>query len=96
VTTGFANLSDGAKVIIGKDDQTPAADLAPRKKGSRGAPGKDGQAKDGQARTGKASAAARGERAQGEGDQKSQTGPAQGNDQSAAQRSRRHDPKFVA
>jgi multidrug efflux system membrane fusion protein len=80
VTTGFANLSDGAKVIIGKDDQTPAADLAPRKKGSRGAPGKDGQAKDGQGeRRGK-----KGERAQGEGDQKGQTGPAQGSDQSGS------------
>src|SRR5882724_3840993 len=31
VTTGFANLSDGA-MIIGKDEQTPTADLAPRKK----------------------------------------------------------------
>src|SRR6266403_399406 len=38
VTTGFANLSDGAKVIIGKDEQTPTADLAPRKKGSRATP----------------------------------------------------------
>jgi multidrug efflux system membrane fusion protein len=47
VTTGFANLSDGAKVIIGKDDQTPTADLAPRKKGSRAPQGKDGQGKDG-------------------------------------------------
>src|SRR4051812_32072844 len=46
VTTGFANLSDGAKVIVGKDDQTPAADLAPRKKGSRGPQGKDAQGKD--------------------------------------------------
>src|SRR5438105_2432780 len=46
VTTGFANLFDGAKVIIGKDDQTPAADLAPRKKGSRGPQGKDAQGKD--------------------------------------------------
>src|SRR4030088_2633751 len=27
VTTGFANLSDGAKVIVGKDEQTPAAPL---------------------------------------------------------------------
>jgi len=52
VTTGFANLSDGAKVVIGRDDQTPSADLAPRKKGSRGA--KDGQAKDGQAKDGQA------------------------------------------
>ena len=40
VTTGFANLSDGAKVIIGKDEQAPTADLAPRKRqGKRG----DGQ-----------------------------------------------------
>src|SRR3989440_7253946 len=38
VTTGFANLSEGAKVIIGKDDQTPAAELAPPKKGRRGPP----------------------------------------------------------
>jgi membrane fusion protein, multidrug efflux system len=53
VTTGFANLSDGAKVIVGKDDQTPTADLAPRKKGSRGPQGKDGQAKDGQGKDGK-------------------------------------------
>src|SRR5881394_4055500 len=35
VTTGFANLSDGAKVIVGKEEQTPAADLAPRAKRSR-------------------------------------------------------------
>src|SRR5712672_1893798 len=56
VTTGFANLSDGARVIIGRDDQTPSADLAPRKKGSKGRDGqaKDGQAKDGQARDGQA------------------------------------------
>ncbi len=80
VTTGFANLSDGAKVIIGKDEQTPAADLAPRKKGNRGAQGKDGQAKDGQGeRRGK-----KGERAQGEGDQKGQTGPAPGSEQSGS------------
>jgi membrane fusion protein, multidrug efflux system len=53
VTTGFANLSDGAKVIVGKDEQTPTADLAPRKKrGSRDVQAKDGQAKDGQAKGG--------------------------------------------
>jgi multidrug efflux system membrane fusion protein len=76
VTTGFANLSDGAKVIIGREEQTPAADLAPRKKrSSRDAPGNDAQGKDAQGeRRGK-----RGERGQGEGDQKGQTGPAQGN-----------------
>jgi membrane fusion protein, multidrug efflux system len=80
VTTGFANLSDGAKVIVGKDEQTPAADLAPRKKGSRGP--KDGQAKDGQAKGGK-----KGEGIQGEGDQKGQTGPAQGEPSAGAAKS---------
>jgi multidrug efflux system membrane fusion protein len=33
VTTGFANLSDGAKVSIGADTGEPTADLAPRKRG---------------------------------------------------------------
>jgi multidrug efflux system membrane fusion protein len=72
VTTGFANLSDGAKVIVGKEDQTPTADLAPRKKGSKGAQGKDGQGKDGQSKDGLGERRAR----KGEGDQKGQTGPA--------------------
>jgi multidrug efflux system membrane fusion protein len=67
VTTGFANLSEGAKVFIGKDDATPAADLAPRKR-SRAPDGKGGPSKDGQAKDGK----------RGEGDQKGQTGPAAG------------------
>src|SRR5215831_17764294 len=53
VTTGFANLSDGSKVIIGRSEQTPSADLAPRKR-SRAPQGKDGQ-KDGQAKDGQAS-----------------------------------------
>jgi len=81
VTTGFANLSDGAKVIVGRDEQTPTADLAPRKKrSSRDVQAKDGQAKDGQSeRRGK-----KGERGQGEGDQKGQTGPAQGGEQSGS------------
>ncbi|HMH98870.1 MAG TPA: efflux RND transporter periplasmic adaptor subunit, partial [Bradyrhizobium sp.] len=81
VTTGFANLSDGAKVIVGRDEQTPAADLAPRKKrSSRDGQAKDGQAKDGQSeRRGK-----KGERDQGEGDQKGQTGPAQGGEPSGS------------
>jgi membrane fusion protein, multidrug efflux system len=74
VTTGFANLSDGAKVIIGKDDQTPTADLAPRKKGNRAPQGKDPQAK------GKKGG-------QGEGDQKGQTGPAQGEPSGSAAKS---------
>lgn len=81
VTTGFANLSDGAKVFIGKDDSTPAADLAPRKRsrtpdakgdargdGKGGGPGKDGES--------------RGRR--GEGDQKGQTGPAASSPSSSA------------
>src|SRR5437899_158593 len=70
VTTGFANLSDGAKVIIGKDEQTPAADLAPRKR-SRAPDAKGdgkGDAKAGAGKDGK----------RGEGDQKGQTGPAAG------------------
>jgi len=45
VTTGFANLADGAKVIVGRDEQTPSADLAPRKRAPRNPQGKD-QSKD--------------------------------------------------
>jgi membrane fusion protein, multidrug efflux system len=93
VTTGFANLSDGAHVIIGRDDQTPSADLAPRKKGSRSPQAKDGQAKDGQAKDGQGKDPGKdGERrrrrgeggAQGEGDQKSQSGSAAGGDASGS------------
>jgi multidrug efflux system membrane fusion protein len=74
VTTGFANLADGAKVIVGKDEQTPSADLAPRKKrGSRDVQGKDGGKEGFGERRGK-----KGERGQGEGDMKGQTGPAAG------------------
>jgi len=80
VTTGFANLSDGAKVIVGKDEQTPTADLAPRKKRSSrdvqakdGA--KDGQAKDGQAKDGQGER--RGKKGGG-----GEGGPAQGGEQS--------------
>jgi multidrug efflux system membrane fusion protein len=74
VTTGFANLSDGAKVLIGTDDRAPSADLAPRKrsrspdaKGDAKGESKGGQGKDGEHR---------GRRERGEGDQKGQTGPA--------------------
>ena len=75
VTTGFANLSDGAKVIIGKEEQTPSADLAPRKKrSSRDVQSKDSQAKDGQSKDGLGDR--RGKK--GEGDQK---GPAEGSGQ---------------
>jgi membrane fusion protein, multidrug efflux system len=76
VTTGFANLSDGAKVIVGREEQTPAADLAPRKKrSSRDVQGKEAQGE----RRGK-----KGERSQGEGDQKGQTGPAQASEPSGS------------
>lgn len=65
VTTGFANLSDGAKVLIGKDDQAPSADLAPRAKRSSRTPDakggqKDGQAKDVQTKDGPAADAKKG------------------------------------
>jgi multidrug efflux system membrane fusion protein len=76
VTTGFANLADGSKVIVGKDEQTPSADLAPRKRRSS----RDGQGKDGKDGPQGEKRGKKGER--GEGDQKGQTGPAQGSDQS--------------
>ena len=85
VTTGFANLSDGAKVLIGTDDRAPTADLAPRKRSrspdakgdSKGGQGKDGQAKEGQGKEGQAKDGEhRGRRERGEGDRKGQTGPA--------------------
>jgi membrane fusion protein, multidrug efflux system len=86
VTTGFANLADGSKVMVGSSDQTPSADLAPRKKGSRDPrQGKDGQGKDGQAKDGQGKKDWQGKDgeprkrgAQGEGDQKGTTGPAGG------------------
>ncbi|QOZ09743.1 efflux RND transporter periplasmic adaptor subunit [Bradyrhizobium sp. CCBAU 51765] len=82
VTTGFANLSDGSKVIVGRDDQTPSADLAPRKR-SRGpdAQKKEGAkegAKDGQNDSQGKDGEFRAKRKSSEGDQKGQTGPAPG------------------
>jgi multidrug efflux system membrane fusion protein len=84
VTTGFANLSDGAKVLVGREEQAPTADLAPRKKrSSRDVQGKGGQGKDGQAKDGQGEQRGKnGERAQGE--QKGSTGPAQGGEQSGS------------
>src|SRR4051794_6247752 len=76
VTTGFANLAEGSKVIIGKDEQTPSADLAPRKR--RSSRDAQGGGKDGEKRGKK------GESGQGEGDQKGQTGPAQGSEKSGS------------
>jgi multidrug efflux system membrane fusion protein len=88
VTTGFANLSDGAKVVIGKEDSAPAADLAPRKR-SRTPQAKDGQAKDGQAKDGQKDGQAKdGEhRGKREGDMKGQTGPAAGSESGGAAKS---------
>ncbi|QQO31147.1 efflux RND transporter periplasmic adaptor subunit [Bradyrhizobium diazoefficiens] len=84
VTTGFANLSDGSKVVVGRDEQTPSADLAPRKR-TRAPDGqkKDGQAKDSQAKDGQKDGQGkdgefRAQRKSSEGDQKGQTGPAPG------------------
>src|SRR3954469_5047921 len=82
VTTGFANLSDGAKVLIGKSDQAPTADLAPRKRSrtpdAKGTPAKEGEAKDGQKKDWQGKDGEhRGKR--GEGDQK---GPASGSEPS--------------
>ncbi|MBR0835100.1 efflux RND transporter periplasmic adaptor subunit [Bradyrhizobium manausense] len=84
VTTGFANLSDGSKVIVGRDEQTPSADLAPRKR-TRAPDGqkKDSQAKDSQAKDGQKDGQGkdgefRAKRKSSEGDQKGQTGPAPG------------------
>lgn len=37
VTTGFANLTDGAKVSIGQENTTPEQNLAPRKRQQKGA-----------------------------------------------------------
>lgn len=68
VTTGFANLSDGAKVTISQNEQAPTADLAPHKRrGKRG----DNQ--------GTSNGEHRGKR--GEGRQKQSGSGAQGNGQ---------------
>jgi multidrug efflux system membrane fusion protein len=52
VTTGFANLSDGAKVTVGNDDKVPTPDLAPKRRGRRDrtGQGRDGQPRDNQAK----------------------------------------------
>ena len=70
VTTGFANLSDGSKVIVGRAEQTPSADLAPRKrtKGSQGKGEKKDHTKDGEHPAKQRS---------GEGDQKGESASAQ-------------------
>lgn len=82
VTTGFANLADGSKVSVGREDQAPTADLAPRKRGGKrgegkDAQGKDSQGKDWQGKDGQGERRGKRERgSQTDGDQKGQTGPA--------------------
>lgn len=68
VTTGFANLAEGAKVTIGDASQTPTADLAPQKR--RRPPGAQGQSGSGEAGDGQ------GKRRRGESGQ--QQAPAAG------------------
>ena len=64
VTTGFANIADGARVVVGRDEQTPSADLAPRKrKSSRDVQSKAPGADNGERRA-----------KSGEGDQKGPSG----------------------
>ncbi len=48
VTTGFANLADGAKVAVGSGDQTITPDLAPRKRERGGAKGEGAKSEKGQ------------------------------------------------
>jgi multidrug efflux system membrane fusion protein len=93
VTTGFASLSSGAKVNVGKDEPPPVADIAPRKRNRAGREGRDGsdggraregrEARDGQPGKDWQSErrGKRGERRQGDGDQKGQAGLVQGSEQ---------------
>ena len=36
VTTGFANLAEGSRVIVGRDEGAPTPDLAPRRRQGQG------------------------------------------------------------
>jgi multidrug efflux system membrane fusion protein len=88
VTTGFASLSDGAKVSVGKDEPPPVADLAPHRRnrggrdGSEGGRGREGrEARDGQpGKDWQGERRKRGERRQGDGDQKGQASLVQGSE----------------
>ena len=78
VTTGFANLSDGSKVIVGRSDQTPSADLAPRKRTRAPDAQKTNGVKEGQKDRQSRDGELRARRKSSEGDEKGQTGPAPG------------------
>jgi multidrug efflux system membrane fusion protein len=75
VTTGFANLADGAKVSIGSNDQIITPDLAPRKRQVNG-DGKNGERKNGDGKNGERRVKKGGDGAVSDGDQKGQTSPA--------------------
>ena len=95
VTTGFASLSDGAKVSVGKDEPPPVADIAPHRRNRGGRGGRDGSeggrgrearetreaqpSKDWQSERGE-HRGRRGERHQGDGDQRGQAGLVQGSE----------------
>ena len=95
VTTGFASLSNGAKVSVGKDEPPPVADIAPHRRNRGGHGGRDsseggrgrearetreGQpSKDWQSERGE-HRGRRGERHQGDGDPKGQAGLVQGSE----------------
>lgn len=55
VTTGFANLAEGSRVLVGRDETAPTPDLAPRRRqgqGKGGGPGGGGQKGPGGAQKG--------------------------------------------
>ncbi len=89
VTTGFANLSDGARVIIGSDSRRrrPISRRAKKAAGARRA--RTGKSRTARPRTGKASAAARRARAI----KRVKPHPRREASSRAAQRSRSHDPR---
>jgi multidrug efflux system membrane fusion protein len=47
VTTGFANLAEGSRVIVGRDEGAPTLDLAPRRRQGQGKGGGPGGAQKG-------------------------------------------------
>lgn len=73
VTTGFANLADGARVRVGRGDQTITPDLAPRKRERGGEKGQRGQGDHSGARKGGA-----GDRTKGQNDGAEKAPPANG------------------
>jgi len=88
VTTGFANLSEGAKVRIGDSSQTPTADLAPQKR-RRGPPGAEGQkGPDGGKASGEQGRRSRGEGGAGAPGANGQAAPAAGAGSSGAAKAR--------